>query len=375
MIKKAERQAPTMEDIMYHPEQYPAAILPSAYGVLLEAEEHKHGLSHGTLSGPESIETEDGFQAVQTIAETSMIHGANIAAINTFGKRGLLLKNSPEDRELYQLNVAEGLRAIREAQTRTSSDIIGVIGSFGPFGECYEAPNAPYCTLHAHDNDDNLVQLSNPQASEIIELHKEQIRLTHDIDPTIIPWFETVPDLSQALLIAKVAKEMNIEPVEISFTIQADGTLRDGETFNEALHQVIRVNPMVRVGLNCCPIEGIEKALKSCSPDALKFVSAIYANATSLPPESIDGTEGDVIINVQDPVGTANYLNYLAKAYHIQIIGGCCGYTFKEIAAIRHAISHGAVSHIAPFTELNPKQKKFQRRSKKKNKEVVEVSA
>jgi S-methylmethionine-dependent homocysteine/selenocysteine methylase len=211
------------------------------------------------------------------------------------------------------------------------NEVIRVI-SLGPGGDCYKPQEAPD-RLQAEE-------FHGYQASEVAEL---------DVD---FAWFETVNTIDEAVGIALAAKKAGVRCI-ISFVIDSEGDLLSGESVADALREIDGVTQNYPFGysLNCCPIEGIQKAFQKCGPLRQRII-AVYPNASSFPQSKLSGKAlHDHVLGVVDPEGVAAYLHGLARENHLQIIGGCCGFTPDDVAKISHAVRHGIVQSHLPRTD------------------------
>lgn len=284
------------------------------------------------LSNPVNILNGPRYSdAISELAEGYLRAGALIAATNTFRVR--LLLHSGDNRELYGRVLAAHMRVLRDAIARAVMENVPRVISLGPAAEqCYHPEKAPKRN-EAYD-------FHCPQAYEAGRLESH------------LAWFETVSTIEEAIGIAAAAKSYRV-PCLISFVIDCDGNLLSGENPHDAISAVDDAsgNYPYGYGFNCCPIEGIPKALAGCA-DLVSRVKALYPNASSRPQLELEGlgeTEG--VIGVVDPEGVAKYLNYLARSHGIPIIGGCCGFREKDIAQIVGAVRNGFFQENLPLTD------------------------
>lgn len=313
-----------------NPEVSQTQVLFGPYGTRLDEigrERDLPGLSNpvNILNGPRYRD------AISELAEGYLRAGALIAATNTFRVR--LLLHSGNGRELYSHILAAHMCALRDALTRTALEQVPRVVSLGPAAEqCYHPEKAPR-RREAYD-------FHSPQAYEASRLESH------------LAWFETVSTIEEAIGIAAAAKSYRV-PCLVSFVIDREGDLLNGENPREAISAVDDAsgNYPYGYGFNCCPIEGIPRALAKCA-DLVSRVRALYPNASSKPQRELEGlgeTEG--VIGVTDPEGVAKYLNHLAKSHGIPIIGGCCGFREKDIAKIVGAVRNGLFQENFPLTD------------------------
>lgn len=265
-------------------------------------------------------------EAVTRVATGYIEEGADIGTVNGFGLRGLL-HQSGELRTYRQ--ALQGQHSALQAAILQSGQQVRQVISFGPQGHCYlpeEAPNA----VEAED-------FHGIQAAEAKELNVDAA------------WFETVTTIQEAVGIAKAAQHHKVECV-ISFVLGRDGKLRSGESLIDAIRAVDSAsgNHPTGYSVNCCPIEALEPALQSLGKYADRMIAA-YPNASSRDPLDLEGQSSVGLIN---SLRTATYLSYLADRYRLKIIGGCCGYSGRDIARVTAAVQGRLHSPILPPTDL-----------------------
>lgn len=304
------------------------------HGTLLEDEERRTGIVG--LADPVQILNGPRYRDAVTRVERSYLEaGARVAATNTFRVRHVLEGKDPTRIDRYQAIVRGHLLALQTAIDGIDDEIIKVI-SLGPAGDCYKPQEAPDRVQAA--------EFHGYQASVVAQL---------DVD---FAWFETVNSIEEAVGIALAAKKAGVRCV-ISFVIDSDGDLLSGESIFDAVREIDGATQNYPFGysLNCCPIEGIQKALQKCGPLRQRII-AVYPNASSFPQSELSGKalhEG--VLGVVDPEGVAAYLHGLARENHLKIIGGCCGFTPSDIAKISHAVRSGIVQSHLPKTDKNPR--------------------
>lgn len=168
-------------------------------------------------------------------------------------------------------------------------------------------------------------------------------------------WFETVSTIEEAIGIAR-ATAHHRTPCLISFVIDHDGNLLSGENPLDAIRAVDAATSHFPYGygFNCCPIEGIPKALEKLG-DLASRIKALYPNASSRPQrtalEGLSSSTGQVI-GARDSDGVAKYLNHLARKYRIEIIGGCCGFGTEDVSKIVSATREGFSQETLPLTDF-----------------------
>lgn len=309
---------------------YKPEVLFGPYGTRLESigaqiGEPRLADPHAILNGSHCIE------AVQQVAGGYLQAARGVETVSTINAFGL--RRFVEERgggQDYAQALSLHTRALHEAQNHLGKRA-RIVASLGPGRDCYhpaEALNRNEAReFHAH------------QASEAKRVNAE------------LAWFETVNTQEEAVGIALAARAANV-PCVISFVIGKNGKLLSGEPIKESIDAVDKTSGNYPQGFsfNCCAIEDLEPALQACGAKVNRII-AIYPNASSRPHAEIDGSCG--VIELLDSFRTALYLNYLAQKYGIEIIGGCCGYTEKDIAEISFVVRRGLWSNELPLTDVS----------------------
>lgn len=300
-----------------------ADILFPGYGVQLE--EIAHLTKHPEIADPYGIFSENGYNATKFLAAQSLKNGANIATLNQFWTRKLIRESNPVADGVFQEIARLNLQAINAAQSETHKRAKQIVASLGPGAEnCYDPEKAL-----------NFQEAKN--------FHGAQSRLILEIDPHLIPWFETFPTIDEA----KGAASALNGPGVISFVLNNQGNLRSGEKLRDAIRAVREHNPNIIFGANCFPIETADNTLASLG-GLIEYFGIVYPNASSLDPTEFDGSNGETTLGLINPDQTAQYLNYLVQKYNLQIIGGCCGYNYKNIANLSRAVHNRITTHLLP---------------------------
>lgn len=308
-------------------------ILFGPYGTRLDEMSHERDLPE--LADPVSILNGPDYRdALSELAEGYLRTGALVAATNTFRARLLLHKQG--GREIFQRVLAAHMAALRDAIARSARDDVTRVVSLGPGTvHCYHPEHAPK-KQEAYD-------FHGPQAYEAGRVEAN------------LAWFETVSTIDEAVGIGLASAHYRV-PCLISFVIDHEGNLLSGESPFDAIRSVddATQNFPYGYGLNCCPVEGIPRALAKLG-DLVARVKAIYPNASSKPQraalEGLSSSTGEVI-GVRDPEGIAKYLNHLAQTHGLEIIGGCCGFGEQDISQIVSATRNGLLQETLPLTDF-----------------------
>ena len=125
-------------------------------------------------------------------------------------------------------------------------------------------------------------------------------------------------------------------PVVISFTLETDGSLPDGQPLKDAIGAVDAAtgNGPAYYMINCAHPTHFAGVLRG-KGDWLKRIRGIRANASTMSHAELDGAEELDAGNPQE-LGQ-QYRNLLEILPHANILGGCCGTDHRHVAAIREA--------------------------------------
>lgn len=312
-------------------------VLFGPYGTPLDKISHQRGLPG--LADPVSILNGPDYRnALSELAEGYLRAGALVAATNTF--RARLLLHQQGGLEIFQRVLAAHMGALRHAIVRSTRDDVMRVISLGPGTvHCYHPEHAP-------------------NRQEAYDFHGTQAHEARRLEANLA-WFETVSTIDEAVGIGLSARRYGA-PCLISFVIDHEGNLLSGENPADAIRAVDSAteNFPYGYGFNCCPVEGIPRALAKLG-NLVSRIKAIYPNASSKPQrEALEGLSSSTceIIGPRDPEGIAKYLHYIAKRYGIEIIGGCCGFGERDVARIVSATREGLFQETLPLTDF-PKAK------------------
>lgn len=145
----------------------------------------------------------------------------------------------------------------------------------------------------------------------------------------------TMTNTEEAIGIARAARRVGL-PCAISFTLETDGRLPNGETLGEAIARVDTATdgyPAYYL-INCAHPSHFIDAL---APDAgyLGRIRGVRANASCRSHAELDvATE----LDAGDPQRLAwDHLALLSRLPRLNILGGCCGTDHRHVAAIADA--------------------------------------
>lgn len=301
------------------------AILFGPYGSRLKEMEETHG--QNGISNPAAILNGPLFrEAVKHVAHEHLSAGAGIGTTHTFGLRSLI--HTPGELPTYRAALQTHSRILQSAIRETGKKVKTVL-AFGPAQDCYR-PDPEFSAGEA-------VDFHGAQAAEARVLN---------IDAA---WFETVNTAAEAVGIALAAKKYRV-PCVISFVLNKQGKLLSGESPNDAIREVDAASGRHPLGysFNCCPVEALEPALKSCAKLGGRVI-AVYPNASSR--DQIELETSTENVGLVDPFNNASYLHHLARKWNLKIVGGCCGYRHRDLALITSAVQRDIHSAEIPHTD------------------------
>ena len=233
--------------------------------------------------------------------------GADLIETNTFGANRRKLSALLLEDRLTEI-VERGVKLAREAREIAGTDVI-VAGSIGPLGDLEGT--------HGGEN--------------VYEVFHEQARLLEGrgVDLFMVETFFDLLELETAIA---AVRDVSSLPVVAQLTFDEDAETLAGVAARDAVERLRRAG-VVAVGANCGL--GPQAAL-----DALREMHEA-ANGTALtaqPNVGLPSRSGGRIIY---PNATPDYFaEFAAQARNLgaRIIGGCCGTTPAQIAAIRTAV-------------------------------------
>ena len=258
--------------------------------------------------------------------------GAELIETNTFGANRSKLSAALLDDRLAEI-VERGVKLAREAREISGQDVF-VAGSIGPLGE-----------------------LDGAGAGEgAYETFAEQARLLEGrgVDLFMVETFFDLDELQTAIA---AVRDVSSLPIVAQLTFDEDAETLAGVPANEAVER-LRGSGVAAVGANCGL--GPQAALAALSEMAN---GADGVALTAQPNVGLPSRSGGRLVY---PHATPDYFaEFAAQARSLgaRIIGGCCGTTPAQIAAIRAAVEAGREPRVALVAVERDLQEPVQRRS------------
>ncbi|HUS61973.1 MAG TPA: homocysteine S-methyltransferase family protein [Acidimicrobiales bacterium] len=215
---------------------------------------------------------------------------------------------------LHRIN-RESVRFVRELADEFGEVEVRVSGNIGPQGDGY----------HPAD-------LLTPAEAEAY--HRPQINAFAAARADRVTML-TATHPGEAIGVARAAVAAGV-PVVISFTVEADGRLPNGQALHEAIEEVDAATdsaPM-HYGINCAHPDHFVSALEADSA-AIRRITLLRANASRASHAELD--EADELDD-GDPIELGSLYADLLRAHpHLGVLGGCCGTDTRHIEAIAAA--------------------------------------
>jgi S-methylmethionine-dependent homocysteine/selenocysteine methylase len=214
---------------------------------------------------------------------------------------------------------------LRGIQTQYSLHTI-ISGNVGPRGDGYVASSCM-------------------QPAEAKEYHLDQVATFAKAGADVVSAF-TINYSDEAIGIVRASKIVDM-PVVISFTLETDGRLPNGETLRDAIEKTDAEtgNYVYYYMINCAHPEHFKETLKSNSKWKQR-IWGIRANASSKSHKELDES---ATLDAGDKWKLAEgYTELLQLLPNLRVIGGCCGTDHTHIEEVcRCLLQKEAVADVA----------------------------
>jgi len=205
----------------------------------------------------------------------------------------------------------ELLRDLRD-KNQTSESPMVISGNLGPRGDGYSS--------------DQLMTTDEASA-----YHTTQIRVLSEAGADVVTAL-TLTNSGEAIGIVKAAQAINI-PVIISFTVETDGRLPNGQSLHEAIETVDRAtdNGPAYYMINCAHPSHFADVLVPNAP-WLTRIQGIRANASCKSHAELDNSE---TLDDGNPEELGRQYSELRNLLpNLRVVGGCCGTDHRHVDAI-----------------------------------------
>jgi S-methylmethionine-dependent homocysteine/selenocysteine methylase len=165
--------------------------------------------------------------------------------------------------------------------------------------------------------------------------HGMQTKLFRDADTDLVTAMTmTYPE--EAIGIVRAGQSVGM-PVVISFTVETDGRLPNGQSLRDAIAQVDRVtgNAPAYYMINCAHPSHFADRFDDGAP-WLTRIRGLRANASTKSHKELDEATS---LDAGDPADLANrYRALMTQLTNLNVVGGCCGTDQRHIEAICRAV-------------------------------------
>ncbi|MDP9227431.1 MAG: homocysteine S-methyltransferase family protein [Actinomycetota bacterium] len=168
-------------------------------------------------------------------------------------------------------------------------------------------------------------------AAEAERYHAEQIATFAETDADMVTGV-TMTYAEEAIGIVRAARGAGM-PVAVSFTVETDGRLPNGQPLGDAIEQVDAETDAAPVYymINCAHPTHFAAVLEAGAP-WLKRIGGIRANASTQSHAELDEAEE---LDDGDPAELASqYAGLQPQLGNVRVLGGCCGTDQRHVAAI-----------------------------------------
>lgn len=210
----------------------------------------------------------------------------------------------------------EAVRLVSELRVAWRPRLAGPVvlsGIIGPRGDGYvaDAPNSV----------DDAAAYHLPQAAALRDGGVDMLAAV------------TMTNSAEAVGIARSARAVGL-PVAISFTVETDGRLPNGESLREAMAKVEADSPPAYFAVNCAHPSHFAAGLAEAG-DWTARIRAIRANASTRSHAELDAATE---LDIGDPVDLGErYRRLRILLPALNVLGGCCGTDQRHLRAIRDA--------------------------------------
>ena len=278
------------------------------------------------LDGCMEILNERRPEWIRAIHAAYLDAGADAVETNTFGANEVVLGEFGISHRTEELNVLSARLAVEVARSYDRPRF--VVGSVGPGTK--------------------LITLGHIDPDSLFASYRAQVRglLRGGADAILI---ETCQDLGQIKTTVRAVRAAMADtkiqkPLWVQMTAETTGTLLLGTEIQAALVAIEMLGVDV-LGLNC-----------GTGPDEMHAPLTTLAEASPfllscLPNAGLPVNEGGKLVYPLGPEAFADKVAEAAKAFSLNIVGGCCGTTPAHIRALGQRLSNVNLTHRVPRLE------------------------
>jgi S-methylmethionine-dependent homocysteine/selenocysteine methylase len=273
------------------------------------------------MDNPEGLQiAKDYFQTYLRMAQDSGI-GFILESVTWRGSSDWAAPLGYRPKQLEQLN-REAIRMLHGLRTQYEANETPIVisGCVGPRGDAYDASDALTTNVAQH-------------------YHAEQIRIFREENADLVTAM-TLTSADEAIGITRAAQAENI-PVVISFTLETDGRLPNGQSLADAIEKVDSATGQgpAYFMINCAHPSHFIETLRSSHPSFAR-IRGIRANASCKSHAELDeATE----LDSGDPYELGlHYLDLQQLLPQLTVVGGCCGTDHRHVEAMRKALLAGS---------------------------------
>jgi homocysteine S-methyltransferase len=200
--------------------------------------------------------------------------------------------------------------AVRNELEQPSSPMV-ISGNIGPLGDGYRA--------------------GAMSADEAQELHAPQIEVFANSEADLVSAF-TLTTATEAIGVVRAAVEAKV-PVVISFTVETDGKLPNGQPLREAIETVdaATASAPVYYMINCAHPTHFERVLKEGESWTTRL-RGVRANASKRSHAELDACTD---LDDGNPVELGQQYRALRRRFgQLTVLGGCCGTDHRHVEQI-----------------------------------------
>ncbi|MEA2365493.1 MAG: homocysteine S-methyltransferase [Thermoleophilaceae bacterium] len=221
---------------------------------------------------------------------------------------------SPEKLDALNRRAIELMEELRDA-IGSDEEAVVISGCVGPQGDGYRP-----------------AELLSAAASR--EYHSTQIETFADTAADMVTAI-TMTYADEAVGLAQAAHDSGL-PVAISFTVETDGMLPDGQELGKAIEEVDEATygTVAYYMVNCAHPTHFEDVVDT-NEDWTERIRGLRANASTMSHDELDEAEE---LDDGEPADLgARYAALRSRLPYLNVVGGCCGTDHRHVAAIRDA--------------------------------------